>query len=129
MHEDSEPLVEGGLLRNPEHARELVLQRAGPVRVDVRRGQHNSVASLGQERLERGLAAGGDRLGAPPLVALGVQQVVVERGRAEDLALLGGDRLQQPRVHVAQRLGDALPLGPRDQRRQLQQLQVPDDGV
>ena len=129
VHEDPEPLVDGRLLGDPEHPRELVLQRAGPVGVDVRRREHDAVAALGQERRERGLVAGGDRLGAPTLVALGVEQVVVERRGREDLALLRGDRLEQARVHVAQRLGQALALGPGDQRRDLQQLQIPDDGV
>ena len=129
MHQDPEALVDRRLLRDPEDARELVLQRTRSVRVDVRGGQHDAVAALGQERLERGLVARGDRLRAPAGVALGVEQVVVERGGGEDLALLGGDRLQDPRVDVAQRLGDALALRPGDQRRELQQLEIADDRV
>ena len=84
-----------GSRRDPEHARELVLQRAGPVGLDVGRAQHEPVAAPRQERLERRLGARGDRAGAQLLVALGVEQVVVERGGLEDLALLGGGRLQQ----------------------------------
>ena len=129
MHEDPEALVERRLLRDPEHARELVLQRARPVGVDVRGRQHDAVAALRQERLERRLVASGDRLRAAPGVALGVEQVVVEHGRGEDLALLGRHRLEDPRVDVAQRLGHALPLGPRDQRRELEQLEIADDRV
>ena len=108
VHEDPEALVQRRLLRDPEHPRELVLQRAGPVGVDVRGRQHHAVAAPGQERLQRRLVAGGDRLRAAARVALGVEQVVVQRRGLEDLPLLGGDRLQDPRVDVAQRLGDAL---------------------
>ena len=129
MDEDPEPLVERRLLRDPEDARELVLQRARPVGVDVGRRQHHPVSAQRQKRLERRLVTRGQRGGAGAGVALGVQQVLVQRRGLEDLPLLGGDRLQDPRVDVVQRLGDALPVRPSHQRRQLQQLQVAHDRV
>ena len=129
VHDDPETLMDRRLLRDPEHPRELVLQGTGAVRVDVRRGQHHAVAARRQERLHRRIVPGHHRRRPPPGISFGIQQVVVERGRGEDLALLGGHGLQDPRVHVAHRLGQRLPLGALDQRRQLQQLEVPDDGM
>jgi hypothetical protein len=90
VDEDPEALVERRLLRDAEDAGELVLQRAGPVGVDVRRAEQQPVAPLGEEGLQRRLGARRHRPGAELLVALGVEQVFVERARLEDLALLGG---------------------------------------
>ncbi len=132
MHGDPEALVQGRLLRDPEHARELVAQRARAVGVDVGGRQQHAVAAHRQEALERGLVAGGDHVRAAAHVALGVEQVLVERRAREDLALVGRDRLLDPHVDVAQRLRHALPVADvvaGDQRRQLQQLEVADDGV
>src|SRR5207248_2362223 len=89
MDEDPEALVDGWLLGDPEDPRELVLQRARPVRVDIGGRKHHAVSALGQEWLERRLVASCDRLTATPSVPLGVEQIVVERGGGEDLALLG----------------------------------------
>ena len=114
VHHDPEPLVDRRLLRDPEHARELVLQRARPVGVDVGRGQHDSVTAHRQERLDRRVVARRHRLRPAPRIALGVEQIVVQRRRREDLALLGGHRLQDPRVHVAHRPRPA--TGPRAAR-------------
>src|SRR5205085_2899573 len=62
-------------------------------------------------------------------VALGVEQVVVECRRGEDLALLSRHRLQDASVYVAERFGDTLALRARDKRRQLEQLEIPHDGM
>ena len=51
MDEDPEALVERRLRRDPEDARELVLQRARPVGLDVRGREHQPVAAQRQERL------------------------------------------------------------------------------
>ena len=63
VDEDPETLVDRRLLRDREDPRELVLQRTGPVEVDVGRREPEAVAALAprQELLERRLAAGGDR--------------------------------------------------------------------
>ena len=131
VDEDPEALVERRLGRDPEDARELVLQRARPVGLDVGRAQHQPVAAAREERLERRLGALRDRPRAQLLVALGVEQVLVERRRLEDLALLRGRRLQQPRVDLRQRVGDRLPAvaGALHQRRQLEHLEVAHDRV
>src|SRR3954449_12245173 len=88
VQEDPEALVDRRLLRDPEDARELVLQRADPVRLDVRGRQHQPVAAAGDERLQS-LAVGRrpDRVAAPALVALRVAQVLVERAQLEELRL------------------------------------------
>ena len=131
VDEDAEALVERRLGRDPEHARELVLQRARPVGLDVGGAEHQPVAAARQELLQRRLRALRDGPRAQLLVALGVEQVLVERGRLEDLALLGGGGLQQPRVDLRQRLGDRqrAVAGALHQRRQLEHLEVAHDGV
>jgi hypothetical protein len=129
VDEDPEPLVERRLLRDPEDARELVLQRARPVGVDVGRRQHHPLPAQRQKRLKRWLVTRGECGGARADITLGVQQVLVQRRGLKDLPLLGGDRLQNPRVDVEQRLGDALAVRPFHQRRQLEQLQVAHDRV
>ncbi len=85
----------------------------------------------GQERLQRRLRPRRHGPRAQLLVALGVEQVLVERAGLEDLPLLGGGRLQQPRVDLGQRVGDLLAAGPGalQQRAELEQLHVADDGV
>ena len=129
MHDDPEALVDRRLLRDPEDARELVLQRAEAVGLDVRGGQHQPVAAARDERLERLLVVAADRAGAPVRVRLLVAQVLVEGRGHEQLALLGRRRLQQDLVDLRQRLGDGLALlGPLDQRRDLQQLEEADVG-
>ena len=63
MDEDPEALVDRRLLRDAEDARELVLQRAGQVEVEVGGGEAEAaVAAARQEGLQRGLVAGGDQL-------------------------------------------------------------------
>src|SRR3712207_6235880 len=57
VDEDPEALVERRLRGDPEHARELVLERAREVGLDVRRAQQQAVAAPGEERLERRLGA------------------------------------------------------------------------
>src|SRR5207245_4323331 len=64
VQEDPEALMDARLLGEPEDARELVLQRAGAVRVDVRRRQHDTTSAQWQELLERRLVASGDHLRA-----------------------------------------------------------------
>ena len=78
----------------------------------------------GQEGLQRGLLAGGDGGRAGARVALGVEQHLVERAGLQDLALLGGGRAEQRGVDPRQRIGHRLALGPVDERRELDQLQV-----
>src|SRR5829696_226422 len=88
VEHDAEALVDRGLLRDAEDARELVLERADPVGVDIRRGQHQAAPPARDERVERRLRAvlrGGRPLGG---IALRVAQPIVERGLGEDLALL-----------------------------------------
>ena len=129
MQEDPEALVDGRLLGDPKDARELVLERARAVGVDVRGGEDDAAAAQGQKWLQRRLVARGDHVRAATRVPLGVQQVVVERRGGEDLLLLGRHGLEDADVDVAQRLGGALPLRPGDERRHLEQLQVTDDRV
>ena len=119
VDEDPEALVHRRLARDPEDARELVLQRARPVGLDVGGAQQQPVAAARQERLQRRLVARRDRARAQPLVALGVEQVVVQRRGLEDLALLGRRGLQQPQVDLRQRLLDRQLAGARalEQRR------------
>ena len=71
------------------------------------------VAAAGQERLQRRLVARGQRLRPAARVALGVEQVVVERERLKISRCSAVTACRMPRVDVAQRLGDALALGPR----------------
>ena len=71
VDQDPEALVDRRLLRDREDARELVLERTGPVEVDVGRRQRQAVAAARDELLERGLAPRGDQLAprgqvAPP---------------------------------------------------------------
>src|SRR5204863_8974116 len=98
MDEDPEALVERRLGRDPKDARELVLQRAGPVRVDVRGAEEQPLAAPRQERLQRRLVARGDGGGTGARVALGIEQRIVQRRGLEDLALLGGRGLEDRRV-------------------------------
>src|SRR3954466_1564918 len=95
VEQDAEALVDRRLLGDAEDARELVLERAGPVGLDVRGGQHEPVAAARDERLERLAVRRADRLPAPPLVALRVAQVLVERRQTEELGLLARSHLQQ----------------------------------
>ena len=129
VDEDAEALVDRRLLGDAEDARELVLQRAGQVEVEVGgREAERAVAAARQEGLQRGLLAGGDQL-APAAVALalGVEQVGVERGGVELGLLLGRRDLAQQPVDRLDRLRRRLVAGPLGQRRQLQQLQVAGD--
>src|SRR6185295_1686 len=70
VDEDPEALVERRLARDPEDARELVLQRARAVGLDVRRAEQQPVAAGWEEGLERGLLAGGDGARAGARVVL-----------------------------------------------------------
>src|SRR5688500_9326593 len=78
VYDDPEALVDRRLLRDPEDARELVLQRAETVGLDVGRGQHHAVATARDESLERLLVIAGDRTCAPARVGLLVTQILVE---------------------------------------------------
>ena len=117
-----------GSCGDAEDARELVLQRAGQVEVEVGGGEaERAVAAARQEGLQRGLVAGGDQPAAALALALGAEQVGVERGGVELGLLLGrGDLAQQP-VDRLDRLRRRLVAGPLGERRQLQQLQVAGD--
>src|SRR4051794_10107752 len=53
VDDDAEALVDRRLLGDPEDARELVLERAEAIGLDVRRGQEQAVAAARDERLER----------------------------------------------------------------------------
>ena len=124
MDEDPEALVERRLARDPEDARELVLQRARPVGLDVRGAEQQPVAARGQEGLQRGLLAGGDGGRAGARVVLGVEQHLVERAGLQDLALLGGGRAEQRGVDPRQGVGHRLARGAVDERGELDQLEV-----
>jgi hypothetical protein len=109
------------------YARELVLERAEPVGLDVGGGQHQPIAAARDERVERLLVAGPDRARTTVRVGLLVAQVLVERGGHEELALLRRRGLEQDLVDLGQRLGDRLPLlGPLDERGDLEQLEEAD---
>ena len=126
VHHDAEALVDRRLLRDPEDARELVLERAQPVGLDVRGRQRQPVPPPRDERLERVVGPRADRLAAAGLVALGVEEVVVERGEHEHLALLGAGPLDEQLVDLGQGVGHGLALlRALDQRGQLQELEVP----
>ena len=86
---DPEALVDGGLLWDSEDPRELVLQRAGAVELDVGGGESQSLAAPREEGLQRGLIALCDQLAPPLCRSLLVEQVGVEAGVAQSLALLG----------------------------------------
>ena len=124
VDQDPEPLVDRRLLRDREHPRELVLERTGPVEVDVRRRERQAVAASRDELLQRRLAPRGDQIAASREVALLADHVLVERRRLERGALLRrGDPADQL-VDRRQRLGGRLGIGPLDQGRELEQLQV-----
>ena len=108
MHGDPEALVDGRLLRDPEDPRELVLQRARAVGLDVRCRQREPFAAPRQELLERRLVAGDDPLGADAGIALGVEQQVVQRRGQQDLALLGRRRLEDRGVRRGERVLERL---------------------
>ena len=125
VDDDPEALVDGRLLRDPEDARELVLERADPVRVDVARGQHEAAAAAWDERIERGLGAVAVRRGAALRVTLGVAQPAVERRLLEDAALLGRRALDEDLVDLRERVVERLALpGALDQGGDLDQLEV-----
>ena len=129
MDDDAEALVHGRLGRDPKDARELVLQRARPVGLDVRGREQQALAAHRQEGLQRRLVAGGDRHGSGARVALGVEDHLVERARLQDLALLAGRRLQDRSVGRGQCVGQRLPLGPPHEGGELQQLEVAHNAV
>src|SRR3954451_8204717 len=88
VEDDAEALVDRRLLRDPEDARELVLERAEPVGLDVRGRQHHAIAAARDEAVECRLRATPEyRLGTTTLVARGVEQVLVERRLLKGLAL------------------------------------------
>src|SRR5262249_32613842 len=110
VDDDPEALVDRRLLGNREDAAELVLQRTGLVEVDVGRRERQPLAAARQERLQRGLLAGGGALAAALALALGLEQVGVEAGAGERLALLGRDRLAEQLVDCRHGLGRRLAL-------------------
>ncbi len=127
VDDDPEPLGDGRSLRDPQHPVELIAQRTRAVGEEVTGRHHDAVATQRQERLQRRLATDRRRpLGGP----LGPgQHLLVERARQQDLLLLRGRRLQDRRVDRRHRVGDLLPVGTVDQRRDLHQLQVAGDAV
>jgi hypothetical protein len=116
VDDDAEALVNGLLGGDPQDARELVAQRAAAVGLDVRGGQRQADALARQERPERVLLAGDQRLSARAVVAVGVQQRLIERGGLEDLALQRRGGGEQAGVDVRQRVREALPVGTLQQR-------------
>ena len=130
VQHDPEALVDRRLLRDPEDPRELVLQRAQAVGLDVRGRQHHAVAAAGDEGVQRRLGgggAGGRDLGR---VAARVAQPVVQRAGLQHLALGGAGALAEQRVDLGQRLLDLLAGGrPVDQRGHLDQLQEAGHGA
>ena len=124
VDEDPESLVDRRLLRDREHPRELVLQRAGPVEVDVGGGQRQAVATAGDELLQRGLAPSGDQLAPRRQVALLADHVLVQRRRLERRALLRRGCPAKQLVERRQCLRGGLGARALDQRRELDQLQV-----
>ena len=131
VDEDPEALVERRLARDPEDARELVLQRARPVGLDVRgaeqqarrRGVGRNASSEGSSRAA--IAAARARASRSASSSSSSSELV-----CEDLALLRRSRACSERgVDPRQRVGDRLALGPLDERRELEQLEVAHDAV
>ena len=129
MDEDAEPLVQRRLLRDAQHARELVAQRAHPVGLDVPGREREPLAATREERLQGRLGPRGRRGAASPVVAFGVDEDVVERRAHEHLALQRRHRREEVLVDARQRVGHRLPGRPLEQRRDLEDLEVARDGV
>src|SRR5215203_1530989 len=124
---DPEALVDRGLLRDSEDARELVLERAGPVERDVGRREREALAAAGKEGLKRRLVALLDQLASSLRRALLVQQVGVERRIAQRAALLGRDRMLQQVVDRRERIGYRLLARSLDQAGELHELEKAGD--
>ena len=133
MDEDPEALVDRRLAGDPEDARELVLQRAGPVGLDVRRPRASA-----RRRGAGGTTRATARCAPPPPARAGARRARRRAGtrRAPSVSKISRcsavDGLQQPRVDLGQRVGDRLRAaraGALEQRGELDQLEVAHDGV
>ena len=130
VDEDPEALVDRRLLRDPEDARELVLQRAGQVGLDVRGREHEPGPAAGQERLERRLRAGRQRRGPAALVAHRRRAGSRRGSSVSNTSRWSGDRPWPRRALMAGSVSSTVwPGWPLDQRAELEQLEVADDGV
>ncbi len=123
VDQDPEALVDRRLLGDREDARELVLQRARPVEVDVRRREPEAAAAARDERLQRRLLARRDEVAAARALGLALEQVAVERRGLERGALLGGRGLGDELVDGLDRVLDPLLGGALEERRELDQLE------
>ena len=143
VDDDPEALVQRLLRRDPQHARELVPERAAAIGLYVRGRQRQADALSRQERTQRvlfGVPAIGriarpralDRAGAPrarsaaaagrgsALLVLGVsrQQILIQQRGLQDLALHWRRRREQAGVDVGEKQG-----------RELDELEVARDAV
>ena len=130
MDEDPEALVERRLARDPEDAGELVLQRAGPVGLDVR-GADSSRPS--PRRGRKGSSDGSSRAAS---AAARARASCSARSRTSSSGEVwrisrccGGRRVQDRGVDPGQRVGEPLALGAVHERRELDELEVAHDAV
>ena len=130
MDEDPEALVERRLARDPEDARELVLQRARPVGLDVRGAEQQAVAARGRN----GSSDGSSRAAIGGRARRGRRARRRAAGRRASSS--GGSRAARAsrRGRIAALMpGSASatgwPCGAVQQRRELEQLEVAHDAV
>ena len=132
VDEDAEALVDRRLARDPEDARELVLQRARPVGLDVGRAQQQAVAAAWA-----GTAPATARCAPRPPARAAARRARRRAGsrRARDVSKISRcsevEACSSRSVDLGQRLLDRQLARARalQQRAQLDQLEVADDGV
>ena len=132
VDDDPEALVQRRLARDPEDARELVLQRARPVRVDVRRAEQQPLAAARQERLERRLARCARSRAERPRASRSALRTSSSSGLDSSISRCSDARaLREHRADLRERLGDALwPVAAlRSTAASLTQLEVAHDAV
>ena len=154
VDDDAEALVQRLLGRDPQHARELVPERAAAIRLYVRSRQRQADALSRQERtqrvlfgvsairrigrpraLERACASrarcgpAARRGGAVPGLGVRGHQVLVQQRGLQDLALHWRRRREQAGVDVGECLAHAVRGRALKQGRELDELEVARDAV